>query len=57
MRLSLTIADGTLFGYEALEDVRNQEVPLGQDELPLRFEGSALERPVLRHWTKAGGVL
>jgi hypothetical protein len=52
----MAIADGALFGYSSLEDVRKQEIPEGQEELILRFHDSALERPVLRKCTKAGGV-
>jgi len=54
--LAMAIADGALFGYESLEDVRAQEIPSGQDELILRFKDSALERPILRKCTKTGGV-
>ena len=57
MLLSMALADGALFGYESLEDVRKQEIPAGQDELPLRFHDSALNRPILRQRTKAEGVL
>jgi hypothetical protein len=52
----MAIADGALFGYKSLEDVRAQEIPAGQDELILRFKDSALERPILRKCTKTGGV-
>ena len=52
----MAIADGALFGYETLEDVRRQEVPPGKDEVILRFEDSALGRPILRKCTKTGGA-
>ena len=53
----MAIAGDALFGYEILEDVRKQEIPLGLDELPLRFKDSALDRPILRQYTKAGGIM
>ena len=54
--LAMAIADGAIFGYESLEDIRQQEIPAGEDELILRFKDSVLEQPVLRQCTKTGGV-
>ena len=54
--LAMAIADDALFGYESLDDVRKQRIPVGEDELVLRFKDSALEQPVLRQCTKTGGV-
>lgn len=54
--LNMAIADDALFGYETLDDVRQQVIPAGKDELILRFKDSALEQPILRKCTKAGGV-
>ena len=53
----MAIADDALFGFGDLEDVQKQEIPEGEDELILRFNDSALERPILRQCTKAGGVM
>jgi hypothetical protein len=54
--LAMTIADGALVGYDTLDDVRQQVIPTGKDEVILRFKGSALDRPIVRKCTKAGGV-
>jgi hypothetical protein len=52
----MAVADGALFGYDSLDNVRQQVIPAGQDEVILRFKDSALERHNLRKCTKAGGV-
>lgn len=52
----MAFADNALFGYENLEDIRQQEIPEGEDELILRFNDNALDRPILRHCTKSGGT-
>jgi uncharacterized protein DUF3435 len=54
--LVMAIADGALFGYETLDDLQMQEIPEGENELPLRFKESALNQPILRKCTKAKGV-
>jgi hypothetical protein len=54
--LNMAIADGTLFGYKCLDDVRKQEIPAGKDEVILRFHDSTLERPILRKCSSTGGV-
>ena len=54
--LAMAIADGALFGYDTLDDVRQQLIPTGKDEVILRFKDAALDRPILRKCTKAGGV-
>lgn len=54
--LVMAIADGALFGYETLDDLQKQEIPVGENELPLRFKESALNQPILRKCTKAKGV-
>ena len=43
-------------GYETLDDLQMQEIPEGENELPLRFKESALNQPILRKCTKAKGV-
>ena len=40
--LATAVADGALFGYKMLDDVRKQEIPAGEDELILRYKESAL---------------
>ncbi|EXJ82199.1 hypothetical protein A1O3_06012 [Capronia epimyces CBS 606.96] len=55
--LDLAIADGAHFRYETLEDVRSQEIPAGQDELVLQFMDTALQRPILRKYTKTSSVI
>ena len=54
--LAMAIADGALFGYETLDDVRRQEIPAGENELILRVKESALSQPILRKSTKANGA-
>jgi hypothetical protein len=54
--LMMAIADGALFGYDTLDDLRQQVIPAGKDEVILRFKESALDQPILRKCTKAGGV-
>src|ERR1700761_2149458 len=54
--LAMAIADGALFGYDTLDDLRQQVIPAGKDEVILRFKRSSLDRPILRKCTKAGGV-
>ena len=52
----MAIADGALFGYNSLEDVRWQRIPAGKDEIIFRFKDSALNQTVLRKCTNTGGV-
>lgn len=54
--LAMAIADGALFGYDTLDEFRQQVIPTGKDEVILRFKRSSLDRPILRKCTKAGGV-
>jgi hypothetical protein len=54
--LAMAIADGALFSYKSIEYVQKQETPQGEDELILRFNESALDRPILRKCTKTDGV-
>jgi hypothetical protein len=54
--LVMTIADGALFRYETLNDLRAQEIPISENELPLRFKESALNQSILRKCTKGKGV-
>jgi hypothetical protein len=51
----MAIADGALLGYETLDDLQRQEIPAGENEIPLRFNKSALNQLILRKCTKARG--
>lgn len=52
----MAIPDSALFGYDTLEDIGQQVIPLGKNEVILRFKDSALDQPIPRKCTKAGGV-
>lgn len=52
----MAIADGALFRYDSLDDIRQQVISVNEDELVLRFKQSALGRPILRKCTKADGA-
>lgn len=52
----MAFVDKTLFGYATLADLRQQRIPAGQNELILRWEDEALDKPILRKCTLAGGV-
>ena len=54
--LSIAFADKALFGFDTLADLQTQEIPLGDDQLVLRWRESALDKPILRRCTKAGGI-
>lgn len=54
--LSMVLADGALFGVESVDDLQKKEIPPGENELVLRYNESALKKPILRKCTKAGGV-
>lgn len=58
-RFLLTIAmqDRALFGYDTFADLQEQQIPAGQNEMPLRFKDAVLEKPILRKYNKAGGVM
>ncbi|KIW75744.1 hypothetical protein Z517_10487 [Fonsecaea pedrosoi CBS 271.37] len=54
--LQLAIADGAIFGYDTLADLRQQAIPAGEDEMILRFKDAALDQPILWKCTRTGGV-
>ena len=56
MLLALAITDKALFSYNSLGDLLEQEIPEGQDELPLRFNDDALGRFIFRRWTLDEGI-
>ena len=51
--LAMVFADKALFGFDSLANLQQQQIPVGQDELYLRWHTSALDKPILRHCTKA----
>lgn len=55
--LTLAIADNALFGIKSLDDVRNMEILTSETKLILRHNDDAINRPILRKCTKAGGVV
>jgi hypothetical protein len=54
--LMMAIADGALFGYDTLDDLRQQVIPAGKNKVIFRFKKSALDQLILRKCIKAGGV-
>ena len=54
--LSMAITDRALFGFDTLADLQTQRIPDGENQVVLRWRDSALEKPILRKCTKAGGV-
>lgn len=45
-----------LFGFDTLADLQTQEIPAGDNQVVLRWRESALDKPILRKYTKAGGL-
>ena len=54
--LTLAFAQEVLFGYTTPDDLWEQEIPDGENELLLRVKDSHLGKPILRTVTMAGGV-
>lgn len=54
--LTMTLADGAIFGYEMLADLQEQQIPAGDNVVKLRFKDEMLDKPILRKCTKADGV-
>ncbi|KIW65626.1 hypothetical protein PV04_07868 [Phialophora macrospora] len=54
--LAMALADGAQFGYDTLDDVRQQVILDGKNELILQFKDSAFNQPILQKYTEAGGV-
>ena len=52
----MAFADKALFGFDTLADLQEQQIPEGQDELMLQWHDSVLDKPILRKYTKAGGM-
>lgn len=47
--LALAFLDNALFGYNSPEDLLQQRIPEGKDELPLRWKREALDRCIVRN--------
>src|SRR2546423_5241374 len=56
MLLALAITDRALFGFALVDDLREQEIRSGQNELHLRFNDDALDRLIFRRWTLADNI-
>jgi hypothetical protein len=54
--LAMAIADDVLVGIRSVEDLQEQEIPAGEDEVPLLYVKGAEEKFILRKCSKAGGV-
>jgi len=54
--LAMAIADKALFGFNSMEDLWRQKIPTGEDELPLRWNESVNDLPILRKATINDGV-
>ena len=52
----MAIADNVLVGIKSVADLQEQEIPAGQNELPLIYAEGAKEKFILRKCSKAGGV-
>src|SRR5256885_9354429 len=53
---AMAIADNVLIGIRSVADLQEQEIPAGQNELPLLYVKGAEEKFILRKCSKAGGV-
>jgi hypothetical protein len=54
--LPMAIADKALFGFNSVDDLWWQEFITGEDELPLRWNKSVEDLPILRNVTMEEGV-
>jgi hypothetical protein len=54
--LALAIADGAIYGFETMEDLRSQKIPNHMDGLFLRIKPQIQHRHVLHCCTKSGGI-
>ncbi|KAL8706139.1 MAG: hypothetical protein Q9201_000774 [Fulgogasparrea decipioides] len=54
--LALALADNAIYGIESADDLWQLQIPLGDTELPLRWNDSALALPILRNATMDKGV-
>src|SRR5436305_13454778 len=54
--LAMAIADGALFGFESMSDLWRQKIPMGEEELQLRWNESVQDQPILRAITPDGVI-
>jgi hypothetical protein len=54
--LALAFADKALFGFDSVDDLWQQEIQPGENELVSRWKDEAMNRPILRQTYKAKGV-
>ena len=52
----MAIADNVLIGIRSVADLQEQEIPAGQDKVPLLYGKGAEEKFILRKCSKVGGV-
>src|SRR5436190_17624913 len=52
----MAIADKALFGFNSMDDLWQQEIPRGEDEVILQWNESAKNLPILRNVTMKDGV-
>jgi hypothetical protein len=50
--LATAVADNAPFGVESLDDLQQLEIPPGEEEVILNFKETAVDRPILRKYTK-----
>ena len=54
--LALAIADHAIWGVDTLDDLWQLQIPDGDNELPLRWNDSVKDLPILRNATMRDGV-
>lgn len=54
--LAIAIADGALFEYDTLNDIRQQVIHIDRDEIIPSFKDSVSNQSILRECTKVDGV-
>ena len=52
----MAIADKAFFGITSMDDLDDQQIPEGENELILRWNDSALNLPIVRNATMGRGV-
>ena len=53
---ALAIADGALYGFESIDDLKEQQIPPGDKYVRLPYKEEACEWPILRKCDRDGGV-
>ena len=52
----MAVADKAFFDINSLEELHDQQIPEGDDEVILRWNDSVMKLPILRSATKQDGV-